>query len=377
MKILYCSWNENSFRDTLNYLKKTADEVIVMQKDVKEYLDGRAAGELADTMSNNIDIVFSYDFLPMVSDMCSRMKKIYVSWIYDWPNYTLFQREVYNECNRIYLFERDGIDILNGYRVDNLYYMPLAVDTERLDRLLGTDIAGTVYQYDVSFVGNMYLKKNEAMLTDNIPPYYSGFIDALSNAQQKVFGYNFINEIVDKDFTKDYLNAIGTTLQVMNVPDSFVLANQINRLITGQERRNLLRAAAAKFKVDLFTQGSIEDIPSVNINGGVEYCEEMPRVFRNSKINLNITTRSITSGVPLRVFDILGSGGFCLTNYQAGIAEHFKDGRDLVMYSSPEDMLDKIEYYLSNDKERTAIAVNGHEKVKEYSYERAFSSMLP
>lgn len=376
MKILYCSWNENSFRDTLNHLKEIADEVFVMQRDVKEYLDGRAAMEAAEKMAKDIDIVFSYDFLPMISGMCHQMKKTYISWIYDWPNYTLFQREVYYDCNRIYLFERDGIQTLDAYKVQNLFYMPLAVDRERLDKLLGTDIRGTRYQYDVSFVGNLYLKKNEAMFADNIPQYYSGFVDALTEAQQKVYGYNFISEIVDKEFTQKYLHAINMDLQGMNVPDPYVLANQMNKLVTGTERRKLLSMAASRFQVNLFTQSRIEDIPSVKVHGGVEYCEEMPKVFRNSKINLNITMRSITSGVPLRVFDILGAGGFCLTNYQAGIAEHFEDGKDLVMYSSPEDMMEKIEYYLSHDSERLQIAESGHEKVKSYGYEKAFQRMF-
>ena len=35
----------------------------------------------------------------------------------------------------------------------------------------------------------------------------------------------------------------------------------------------------------------------------------MPEVFRKSKINLNITLRSIISGISLRVYDILGAGG--------------------------------------------------------------------
>lgn len=376
MKILYCSWNENSFRDTLNYLKRTADEVLVMQRDVKEYLDGRAVMEAAGKMTEDIDVVFSYDFLPMISEMCRQKKITYISWIYDWPNYTLFHPEAYHDCNRIYLFEKDGIQTLEAYRVQNLFYMPLAVDTKRLDKLLGTEISKTQYQYDVSFVGNLYLEKNEAMFSDNIPQYYSGFVDALVEAQQKIFGYNFANEIIDKEFTQKYLNAIGANLRGMNVPDSFVLANQINKLVTGTERRKLLSMAASRFQVHLFTQGRMEDIPSVKVHGGVEYSEEMPKIFRNSKINLNITMRAITSGVPLRVFDILGAGGFCLTNYQAGMAEHFEDGKDLVMYTGPEDMMEKIEYYLSHDSERLRIAECGHEKVKSYGYEKAFQRMF-
>ena len=45
----------------------------------------------------------------------------------------------------------------------------------------------------------------------------------------------------------------------------------------------------------------------------------MPYVFRNSRINLNITLRSIKSGIPLRCMDIYGAGGFLLSNYQTDL----------------------------------------------------------
>ena len=90
----------------------------------------------------------------------------------------------------------------------------------------------------------------------------------------------------------------------------------------------------------------------------------MPYVFKLSKINLNITLRSIQNAIPLRCYDILGAGGFLLSNYQVDLARHFIPGEDYVFYENRKDILDKIEYYLSHEDERKAIAKNGHDKVK-------------
>ncbi len=375
MKILYCCWNENSAEDAIYNLKLVADEVVCIKKSVKEYLDGRAIADIGKYLSG-VDCVFSHDFFPIISEMCKAQNTTYISVVYDWPNYTLFNPAIYNSCNRIYMFDRGAMEMLANYRADNIYYMPLSVDVARLDKLLGTEMSDVKYKYDVSFVGNMYLKKDEALMTDQIPAYYSGFVDALVNAQQQVYGYNLINEIIDKNFTKKYLDKIQGKIDGAGVPDEFVLATQINRLVTGCERRNLLKLAAKQFNVDLFTQSGAEGLENVRVHGGVDYSVEMPKVFRQSKINLNITLRSITSGIPLRVFDILGAGGFCLTNYQESILEHFEDGRDLVIYSSPEDMLEKIGYYLTHEDERMAIARNGHEKVKDYSYYNTYKKLF-
>ena len=58
----------------------------------------------------------------------------------------------------------------------------------------------------------------------------------------------------------------------------------------------------------------------------------------------------------MRVFDILSCKGFCLTNYQPEIAELFVDGKDLVMYTSMEDLMGKVIYYLNHEEERREIA---------------------
>ena len=111
--------------------------------------------------------------------------------------------------------------------------------------------------------------------------------------------------------------------------------------------------------------------------GEVHYMYEMPLVFKYSKINLNITLRSIRNGIPLRAMDIMGAGGFLLTNYQNDLSECFTIGEDLDIYTSPDDLLSKCEYYLSHEKERIEIAENGYQKVlNHYTYEKQLQKML-
>ena len=91
-------------------------------------------------------------------------------------------------------------------------------------------------------------------------------------------------------------------------------------------------------------------IPKAIIHKSIDYYSEMPRVLRKSRINLNVTLRSITSGIPLRVYDILGAGGFCLTNYQEVIVQLFKAGEELVVFTNKDDMFNKVEYFFNDAK---------------------------
>ena len=105
-------------------------------------------------------------------------------------------------------------------------------------------------------------------------------------------------------------------------------------------------------------------MPHIKNMGLAKSLTEMPVIFNSSRINLNFTSKSIRTGLPLRIFDILGSGGFCLTNYQSELTDIFTPGEHLDYYGSREELLEKSRYYLDHEKERKEIATAGYEDVK-------------
>lgn len=47
------------------------------------------------------------------------------------------------------------------------------------------------------------------------------------------------------------------------------------------------------------------------------------------------------------------------------------------MFKTPEELLEKVEYYLQHDKEREQIARAGHDKVLDhYTYEKKLEKLL-
>ena len=91
----------------------------------------------------------------------------------------------------------------------------------------------------------------------------------------------------------------------------------------------------------------------------------MPKVFKSSKINLNISLKTIRTGIPLRVLDIMACGGFVITNFQEELAEYFKLGEEIITYSNLEELYYLVDYYLKHEEERKQIAENGLKRVKE------------
>ena len=199
------------------------------------------------------------------------------------------------------------------------------------------------------------------------------------NAQRKVNGYFFIEDLLTPDILSDMKQSVPyLTRPDGTESDAYIYANYfIARKLTSLERIDLLQNISKQYETKLFTFNPTLFLPHCQNMGNVDYLNEMPQVFRHSKINLNITLRSIYSGIPLRAFDIMGAGGFLLSNYQEDFLDYFTPGEDFDYYDGTDDLLGKIDYYLSHEKERCQIAKNAcHKILTEHTYENRINFML-
>ena len=198
-------------------------------------------------------------------------------------------------------------------------------------------------------------------------------------AQSHVYGYNFIQECLTSSITTQIQNAVHYKKNPDGVePLSYIFSDYyLCRKLTSLERIEYLTAVAAKHTLKLFTSNDNFIIPNAKNMGIADPLIEAPYIFHNSKINLNITLRSIKSGIPLRCLEIMASGGFLLTNFQSDFLKHFVPNKEFVFFESKKDMMQKIDYYLEHEEERISIANAGFTKIsKLFSYESIFQKIL-
>jgi len=78
-----------------------------------------------------------------------------------------------------------------------------------------------------------------------------------------------------------------------------------------------------------------------------------------------------------RVFEIMMSGALLLESANEQIACYFEDGVDYVSFTTKEDLLDKIHYFLEHPDERLKIAENGRNKcIEKYTPQIFFDNIL-
>lgn len=362
MKILFIEWASFGNADIKDAFIKEGHSIVSFpfsNRDARR--DAKIEADLTESLRETVpDAVFSFNYFPLVSNVCKREGLPYLSWIYDSPYVMLYSYTTVNPCNHIHVFDSAVYREFQAAGIRTVHYLPMAANTERLDALRTDSLA-----YDISFVGSLYTESHNFFdRMETLSAYAKGYLEGLMNAQMHIQGYNLIQESLSPIMGELY-QALPMDPNPDGVETREYLYAQyvINRKITGLERLRLLTAITERHTLDLFTLDPAFTLPNLRNHGTADYYSEMPLVFQKSRINLNISLRSIKSGIPLRAFDIMGSGGFLLSNYQEDFLENFTPGEDFVCYESEQDLLQKIDYYLTQEDERQAIAKNGHDKV--------------
>lgn len=383
MRILFYNWNSLGQDDVLECFKTLGIEVELTSYKCSNYDFDEIFEEklYEDIKIGQYEFIFSFNYFPVISRVCERMsyKIKYVSWIFDSPHLNLYSETVVNTCNYIFHFDQYEYKNLKDMGVENIFYLPLAANTRRLERIICTEKDKELYSSDVSFVGILYDKKNMYDQINYLPDYIKGYLEGIMEAQKLIYGYNFLETLLTQKTLNEIEKYVKFDLgKTFNVNDAFVFSNLfLGQKVTSMERIEILEMLSEFFNVNLYSTADPSRLPNVNHKGCIDNMTEMPKVFMRTKVNLNITLRTICTGVPLRVFDIMGAGGFLITNYQQDMYELFEEGKDFIMYESLEDLKEKVSYYLNHDDERIAIAQSGYNKVKKYhTFEKRIEEIM-
>jgi spore maturation protein CgeB len=135
-------------------------------------------------------------------------------------------------------------------------------------------------------------------------------------------------------------------------------------------------------------------------SGRLEH-DEMVRVFSTSRINLNLSNSSTPerpdtlrgrvgallgrgpkieprpNQIKGRTFEVPGCGGFELTDRVPYLERYFEPGREIAVYESDDELVEQVQYWLSHEDERRAVAEAGYQRVlREHTYDHRFAAIF-
>lgn len=378
MRILFYQWNAYNLYDIRLTFEELGHEVTMLSEPITNPEEDAAYTDrlITHLKKESFGFLFSINFFPVLAEACYNSGIPYVCWNCDSPLLALYHETVFYPTNLIFTFDLSNCEEFRALGVKNIFHLPLAVNTKRLSKQI---ISAASFRYSVSFVGSLYEKNSYDGIADKLPDYLCGYLEGAMNAQNLISGGN----ILDKLLTEDICMMLENIMEYQKSERSFASTrNLFASTVLGfkaasMERLNYLNKLslfladnyAKEHSLHLFTNSNIS-LPLVCSHGTVDYLSEMPQIFHDSKISLNMTIPNIKTGIPLRVWDILGSGGFVLSNYQPEFDNYFQAGKTLDIFEDEEELLAKTAFYLEHDTLRNRIAKQGlAAAAKEHTYE--------
>lgn len=104
--------------------------------------------------------------------------------------------------------------------------------------------------------------------------------------------------------------------------------------------------------------------------------DDYSRLYQRAKIGFNVHNRGKYTLGGYRLFDLPGNGVMQISDGDEYLGYFFDVGDEIISYSKPDDLIEKIRFYLENDSERQRIALNGFKRVmRDYKMNHLFGRL--
>jgi len=272
----------------------------------------------------------------------------YVSWFTDTPRMILHERSIHLTPYVVAAtWEKAYIPYLRALQFTHVLYMPLATDPA-----LFNSPPGTEWQRTVAFVGNSMVDlANDAW---HVLEARTELVRAMLQAfnEQRVTRETFIqglDKLIDPALLDDCTSSDRRHAELCFIYEA--------------TRRERAKLAVALNDLGLEVRGDPDwRYCAARPGEPVSYFDHLPAFYRETAVNVNVTSLQMSSAVNQRVFDCPAAGGFLITDNQSDLQDLFEPG-EYVVYDSLEELPGLVRHYLAHPAERNAIVERARKRV--------------
>lgn len=333
MKIILCRTNKRIENQIKKVLEQEAIEVFEFEETLKEanYEIGYMQKLLEVCSKESPQMVWSMEFIPIVSRVCQMLNILYISWVTEKIYDTLYSETVEAPINYIFIAEKSIYEKTKELNPGHIFYMPPGVFNDGIEEKKGVLLTLSKE------------KQQKYLMRQDGSGYLWGYIKGITETQKKIYGVSIIEKLITKEIEEEFKETVyrgGIGSDYKEEPIKYLIDDFISDTLTEIEKEEIKE----KTKADFIQEGDIEKIGEINIYS---------------------TSRKWKKGLPFEAIDIMAAGGFLIINYQDEIEEYFVIDEELVVFEDFEDLEKKIIYYKEHEEERKQIAKKGQEAVKE------------
>lgn len=309
-------------------------------------------------------MIFSVNYQNGLSELCNNYSLPLICWEIDHMVDALKPVSEDYEKTHIFTYRKRSQNEFRAAGFSRVHYLPMGANTEKRKPSPLSEQDRERYICPVSFVGNI-LAEQAAKYVEILREIYSEYrldfpvshedpFERMLHLQHLDYTVYILPELFGKelpDFDHYFRVKSGSLMDPVKLLAESAAArkrlayvSQLGRYgikVWGDEGWKQVEGSGARYM------------------GPAGHHHELNKIYNGSLINLEINRIYQPDVVNMRVFDIMACGGFALVEYSKELEELFDLDREVVAFYTPEDMVKKVEYYLSHPEETDEIAQRG------------------
>lgn len=311
----------------------------------------------------------------VLMELLEQLQLPLASWFVDNPHLIVhLYKKLISPWTTIFTWDADNIDSLKSMGFEHVFHLPLGTDPQRFHP---GRTGKNQWKSPVSFVGNSMVYKVAARLKAGKFPR-----ELLRTFKEVARNFDASEARLVPSFLKTHYPTLYK--EYLRLPtDEKRLAYETG--ITWEATR-LYRAKCVSQTLP-FNPLIVGDEGWKTIFRGtnthpqlqkeLNYYEELPLFYPLSDINFNCTSKQMKGAVNQRIFDVPACGAFILTDWREQMDQLFVPEKEIAFYTEPEEVPEKISYYLHNPLERQRIATAARARVlKEHTWEHRLKTLM-
>jgi spore maturation protein CgeB len=349
----------------------TLEIVETFQSIGREVVIFQNADELSNILKEEkeIDFVMEIDFHDFVWSMSVEYDLPYISWSFDSGiRETILPIGYENLRDKDFLFLFNSLDYEEcSEHHKNTYYLPFSASESFFAPVRKED-----FEYEILIIMNSYYRTKN--ISENV---FERLYNSEDELQQKSLELckSLMELVVEKhidivdrfcmiEILNKYIKDCGVDPFNDKKKESFCYF--YGQILSFEQRVKCIKELCLSgFRVDVFGDDYLKDIlakfPNARFHPNAQY-HELSALYNKAKINVNLTQVQFIDSVPQRIYHLLNSGAFLLTNYSEELDKLFKTSVHLESFKNFEEMTEKVNYYMKNEDERIKIAESGQKE---------------
>ncbi|KAF0817848.1 MULTISPECIES: CgeB family protein [unclassified Cytobacillus] len=182
-------------------------------------------------------------------------------------------------------------------------------------------------------------------------------------------------KIVDSKYQKDILfvgNAFGNRIEFFDKLSHYLSSKNVLISGLGWDRLSNYQLLKDKIKTTWLHPKEV-----VNYYNGSKIIINMHRSHNDQSFKANNSMNIQAFSPNPRTFEISACRAFQLTDIRKDLSSFYTPGYDIAVYESPSELIKKIEYYLTHEKERMKVASRAFKKIRnEHTFTHRISKLF-